>query len=120
MLKEIYTRNQDDPHYSAGTYEVEDSLENLLGQIRMLLFTKPGEIINRLGFGIDLESMIFSTNLSNAVIQQRVYDSIAQSCPDALAYEVKVNVEFYRGTARDICVIDIFIDGSKLLGVLIK
>lgn len=120
MLKEIYTRNQDDPLYKANTYEVEDALENLLGQIRMLLFTKPGEIINALGFGVDLESMIFTTNLSNSAIQDRVSAAIAQFCPDALTYNLKVSVEFYKGTARDICVIDIFIDGSKLLGVLIK
>ena len=120
MLKELYTRNPDDALYVENVYEIESSLENLIGQIRMLLFTKPGEIINDLAFGIDIESLVFSTNLSNVAIQEKISTAIYRYCPDAGEFTVKRSVEFYKGTARDMCLIDISIDGTKYLGILIK
>ena len=120
MLKEIYTRNPDDPLYKEGMIEIESSLENLIGQIRMILFTKPGEVINALSFGIDIESLIFNTNLSNKAVEQKVMQAIHANCPDATEFNVSASVEFYRGSARDMCLIDILIDGTKYLGILLK
>lgn len=120
MLKEIYTRDPDDPFYKADTFEIESDLEALLGQIRMILFTKPGEVIGMIPFGVDLEQMVFSTNLTNSAVAEKVRTAIYQYCPDADDFAVKVEVSFFYGTSRDICVIDILIDGTKYLGILLK
>jgi phage baseplate assembly protein W len=120
MLKEIYTRDPSDPFYRPDVFEIESDLETLLGQIRMLLYTKPGEVIGMIPFGVDLESMVFSTNLTNSAVEEKVRSAIYNYCPDADAFDVQIQVQFFYGTTRDICVIDILIDGTKYLGILLK
>jgi len=120
VIKEIYLRDPSDPLYNEGIFEVESEVEILLGQIRMLLFTQPGEVLGRIDFGIDLEREVFSMGISNASIERIVTRAIYEECPDAANYNVKVSVSFVRGTARDICLIDIFIDNTKYMGIVIK
>jgi hypothetical protein len=120
MLKEIYTRDPSDPFYRPDVFEIESDLENLLGQIRMLMYTKPGEVIGMIPFGIDLEALVFSTQLTNSAVEEKVRNAIYQYCNDANLFDVQIQVQFYYGTTRDICVIDILIDGTKYLGILLK
>jgi phage baseplate assembly protein W len=120
MLKEIYMRDPSDPLYQTDVLEVSNEIEALLGQIRMLLFTRPGEVISAPNFGIDLEQYIFSTNVSGSRIQKTITDLIYSSIPVASKYEVEVQVGFFVGTTRDICLIDIFVNGTKYLGIAVK
>lgn len=120
MLREIYTRDPSDSNYNAETLEITGDLENLLGQIRMLLFTRKGEVMGFFDFGVNVEDDIFMFNLSQSQIQKKISEAIYQYCPDANAYEVKVDVQFFQGTVRDVCLIDILVDGTKLMGVLVK
>lgn len=120
MLRELYLRNPEDPLYQPETLEHTDELENLLGQIRMLLFTRKGEVMGFYDFGVNIEDDIFTFELSQAQLQKKIMDSIYQYCPDASAYAVKVDVQFFQGTVRDVCLIDIVVDGTKRLGILVK
>jgi len=112
-------REPSDPLYDPTMLEVSNDLEVLLGQIRMLLFTKPGDIIARLNFGIDLESMVFSTNVSTIGIEEYVSSQIYQFCPSAASFDVKTEVIFFEGNSSDTCLIDIFVNGTKYLGVIV-
>ena len=40
-------------------------------------------------------------------------------CPDAAKYNVEVKAQFFQGTVRDACLLDIYIDNTKSLGVLV-
>lgn len=120
MLREIYTREPSDPLYQSETLEITSELENLLGQIRMLLYTRKGEVMGFYDFGINIEDEIFTFELSQSQLQKKVTESIYQYCPDAGAYDVKVDVQFFKGNVRDICLIDILIDGTKRMGILVK
>lgn len=120
MISEIYMRDPSDPLYRADVLDVSNELDVLLGQIRMILFTKPGEVISSPTFGVNLEYYIFSTNVSNQQLEKLVREQIYQNCPMASKYDVQVQSSFFYGTTRDMCLIDIFVDGIKYLGIALK
>lgn len=113
-------RDSSDPLYREYVIEVESEIEILLGQIRMLLFTRPGEVIGREDFGIDLEAEVFSTTVSASSIENRISKAIYEECEDAKNFNVRVSVSFFKGASRDVCLIDIFIDSTKYLGIIVK
>ena len=76
MLKEIYLRDPSDPLYSADILEHSSELENLLGQIRMLLYTKQGDVMGSYDFGFNLEDSLFLFNLNEAELKQRLLSAI--------------------------------------------
>jgi hypothetical protein len=120
MLKELYTRAPSDPLYYPGILEQSDEIETLLGQIRMIMFTKQGDVLGSYTFGYNLEDNLFLFNLSAGQLKTTLRDAIYTYCPDASRYSVDVEVQFFRGSVRDVCLIDITIDGQKRLGVLVK
>jgi hypothetical protein len=120
MISDIYMRDSSDPAFFEDVLDISDELEILLGQIRMILFTKPGEVVSDINFGIDLESYVFSMNTSNEHIEKLVGEKIYQNCPLAAKFDVKISSKFFYGSTRDICLIDIFVDGSKYLGFVLK
>jgi len=120
MLNEIYMRDPSDPQHVPGVLNVSNEIEVLIGQIRMILFTKPGELINNLQFGIDLERFVFDFNVSNSSLEKMITEQIYTYTPLAQKYNVTVESSFFYGTTRDVCLINIFIDGTKYLGILMK
>lgn len=113
-------RDPSDPKFREGVFEIENALDVLLGQIRMILFTRPGDVIGRLGFGIDLEREVFSMSTSNSSIESLVSKAIYEHCPDASDFNVRVKASFFYGSSRDICLIDIFVDEFKIMGIVLK
>lgn len=113
-------RDPSDPLYVANTLEQSSEIEALLGQIRMLLFTKQGDVLGSYTFGYNLEDNLFLFNLNENDLRNKLLEAIWYHCPDAKDYNVDAVVQFFQGTVRDICLIDIYIDSQKLLGVLIK
>lgn len=113
-------RDPTDPLYREDVLVISNELEALLGQIRMILFTSPGEVIGFPSFGVNLEYYIFSTNVSNTKIEATIREQIYTNCPLASKYDVSIQTTFFEGTTRDLCLIDIFVDGIKYLGITLK
>ena len=120
MLKELYMRDPSDPLYNANILEQSSEIETLLGEIRMLLFTKQGDVLGAYTFGYNLEDNLFLFNLNESDLRNKLLESILYYCPDASNHAVDVAVQFFKGSIRDICLIDIYIDSQKLLGVVVK
>jgi len=120
MLKEIYTRAPDDLYYKEDVYEHSSDLENLLGQIRMILYTKHGDVMGSYNFGFNLEDNIFLFNLSEDAINNKLMEMLTTYCTDFDKFKVKVDVQFFNGSIRDICLIDIIVDDEKQIGILVK
>ena len=113
-------RDPTDPLYNADILEQSSEIETLLGQIRTIMFTKQGDVLGSYSFGYNLEDNLFLFNLNDSEIRTKLLDSIFYYCPDAKRFQVDLSVEFFRGTVRDVCLIDIFINGQKSLGILVK
>jgi hypothetical protein len=120
MLREIYTRNPSDPLYNPRKLETEDSIEALLTKIRMIIFTNRGEVLGYPGLGLDLEKMLFELQANTSELQTSFYDQLARFAPESAKYNTRIEVTFTPGEVRDLCFIDIYIDGTRLLGVLAK
>ena len=120
MLRELYTRGPSDPLYYPGILEQSDEIETLLGQIRMIMFTKQGDVLGSYTFGYNLEDNLFLFDTPQGQLQSALRESIYTYCPDASTYNVEVQIQFFKGSVRDVCLIDITIDGEKRLGILVK
>jgi hypothetical protein len=120
MLKEIYCRNVNDPGYKPNQLETGNALEALLSKIRMIIFTNKGEVLGAPDFGLSLEEQLFELQVNTNQLQEAFYNQLANYASEAGRYDVRIEVVFQRGEVRDFCFIDIYIDGTKLLGVLAK
>ena len=113
-------RDPSDPKFEEGILEHSSELENLLGQIRMILFTKQGDVLGDFNFGYSLEDQLFLFNLNENGIRKKLMEMIHNYCPDASKYKLEIDVQFFKGSVRDACLIDILIDNQKMIGVLVK
>jgi hypothetical protein len=120
MLKELYMRDPSDPLYYPGILEQSSEIETLLNQIRMIMFTKQGDVLGSYNFGYNLEDNLFMFNVNEDELKSKLLEAIYLYCPDAAPFNVDVTAQFFKGSVRDACLIDIFIDGRKSLGVLVK
>lgn len=113
-------RDPSDPLYTAGVLEQSSEIETLLSEIRMIMFTKQGDVMGNYNFGYNLEDNLFMFNVNENELKTKLLEAIYFYCPDAAAYKVDVQTKFFKGSVRDAVLIDIFIDGQKSLGVLVK
>ena len=56
--KDFYFRRPGDPNYMDGVFESNDSIENAIQQVRMVLLTKPGEVLGE-DIGFNAEKYLF-------------------------------------------------------------
>lgn len=120
MLKELYLRDPSDPLYAPDILEQSSDIENLLGQIRMIMFTKPGDVLGAYDFGYNLEDNLFLFDVNEEELKTKLLGAIYYYCPDAAAYSVDIKPQFFQGTVRDVCLLDIYIDNRKTLGILVS
>ena len=120
MLRELYCRNVSDPGYDANVIETGSALEALLIKIRMILFTRKGEVAGAYNLGMNLEDMLFKFSFNASKVQEDFYSQLFAYVPESSDFKVDVKVNFVPGTVRDIAYLDIYIDGTKYLGILAK
>jgi hypothetical protein len=120
MLKEIYCRNNEDPGYNPVALETNSALEALLTKIRMILFTRRGEVMGAFEMGMNLEDMLFKFNFDEVKIQGEFSTQLYKFVPESSSFRVDLKVNFVPGTVRDIAYLNIYVDGTKYLGVFAK
>ena len=118
MAVDVYLRLPNDPNYVASYVEVEDDVSNFVQQIEMILTTRPGEILGFPDFGVNLEGYLWNNYITSGTIKNDIQSQIRRYCPNfqsIIPYEITVN--FVAGEIIDGIIIDIIIDGRKILGV---
>lgn len=120
MARDLYLRDTDDPNYDPNLIDIDDELEMLISQIKMLLLTAPGEVMGDPNFGIDLEGKLFDTKVDGNKLKKDILNQMREHCPLALQYDINFNIKFFKGTTNDAVLIDIVIDGRKIFGVFVK
>jgi hypothetical protein len=120
MLKEIYIRDESDPFYDPNMIDYTNEVENVISQIRMILGTKPGEMLGDYNFGVDLEYIIFNTRKSAEELADKIREQINVYVHHSSKISVDVDVNFGdSGRGYDYGIIDILINGSKAIGFLV-
>jgi phage baseplate assembly protein W len=120
MIEEIYIRTQDDPKYNENTLEHSSELEMLLGKIMMILKTRKGEVLGDPAFGVSLEDYLFTFNLDENRIRREISEQISIYAPESSIFNIKIDIKRFKGSVRDIILIDFILDGRKSLGLLVK
>lgn len=118
MAVDVYLRLPNDPNYVASYVEVEDDVSNFVQQIEMILTTKPGEVLGSPDFGVNLDGYLWNNYVTSGTIKNDIQSQIRKYCPNhqqRIPYNISVN--FVQGEIVDGIIIDIIIDGRKILGV---
>ena len=115
MIRELYTRPSTDPQYEKETIESRSELENLLAKVRMILGTTHGEVLGDYNLGIDLEKLVFTTNLPVASLEQEIADQFSKYVNYTGRYSVTPKVKFgHHADGYDYAVIDIYVNDGIL------
>jgi hypothetical protein len=120
MLKEIYCRTNEDPGYNPNIIDTNSSLEGVLTKIRMILFTQRGEVMGASELGMNLEEMLFKFSFDEARVRGEFINQLYRFVPESSDFRVDLKVSFVPGTVRDLAYLNIYIDGTKYLGVFAK
>lgn len=119
MINDIYSRGPSDNKYSPDVIEVTDGLSQLILKIENALFTRQGDVLGVSGFGCNLEDLLFSIVLNEAVIQQKIANQIQTYClQNNNDYGIDVRVSFFNTEGRNGALVDIYIDEQRVIGAL--
>ena len=86
----------------------------------MILNTSQGRVLSDVNFGVGIEDLIFETKINKNEIEEKIKKQISQYITEAATYRITPSVSFGQADGYDYAVIDIFIDGTKVTGILIK
>lgn len=121
MIKEIYTRSPDDPNYKINVLDHSDPIESILSKIKMILGTKQGSVFGDAMFGMNLEELIFETKVPGIRVEEDIKKQINQYISEAANYKIDPKVTFGKNSdGYDYCVIDIYIDNQKSIGLIVN
>ncbi len=119
---DIYNRLSSDQNYKRQV-ETEDEVEMILSQVKMILGTKPGDVLGAPYFGVNIKKYLFNLSYSQAEMTKIIREGILSSIQyDKNRYNVDVSIDFGkdRNNYSDYAVINVTINQIKRLGVLIS
>lgn len=122
MMREIYCKLPTDLNYELKV-ESTDAIINLLQQIKVVLGTKPGEVLGAPMFGVDLERYLFLTNYNVDEIKKMVeYEITSNVKYDTDIFNITVDISYGHNAndAYDYALIDIVINERKCLGIIVN
>lgn len=120
MVKEIYIRNPEDPNYRYGVFEHSDPIESIIAKVRMILGTTQGQVLGDLNFGVGIEDIIFETRVNKVELEEKILKQIQAYVSESSQFRIQPAVSFGKADGFDYCVIDIYINDEKAIGVLVK
>lgn len=121
MIRDIYIRNPLDPNYKVNVLEHADPIESIISKIKMILGTRQGEVLGDFNFGVGIEDLIFETRIPKFQLEEDIRRQVNEYISEAADYKIDPVVTFGKSNeGYDFCVIDIYIDEEKVLGVLVK
>jgi hypothetical protein len=120
MIKEIYTRNPEDPNFQYGILEHSDTVESIITKAKMILGTRQGQTIGDLNFGVGLEDLIFETRVNKNQLEEKIISQFNQYISETKDYKVVPQVSFGKAEGYDYAIIDIYINDQRTIGILVK
>lgn len=121
MIREIYTRSPEDPNYKVNVLDHANPIESIISKIKMILGTRQGSVIGDFNFGIGIEDLVFETRVPKVQLEENIKRQVTQYISEAANYKIEPRVSFGRSEeGYDYCVIDIYIDDERAVGVLVK
>lgn len=121
MPIDFYFRMPEDPNYSSYETEVAEELDQFLQQVEMILTTRKGQVLGEPKFGANLEDFLWNYRASSYQIENEVKSQIETWCSElGQKFSYKVEASFIPGDISDSILVDITIDGTKVLGIGVR
>jgi len=120
MVKEIYIRTPEDPNYRYNIFEHSDPIESIISKLKMILGTTQGQVLGDLNFGVGVEDLIFETRINKVELEEKILKQIQQYISESSQFKIQPSVSFGKADGFDFCVIDVYINDQKAIGVLVK
>jgi hypothetical protein len=120
MIQELYIRNPEDANYQYGILHHSDPIESIISKIKMIFGTRQGAILGDLNFGVGLEDLIFETRINKLELEEKIKNQISMYIDESKDYNIAPQVSFGNADGYDFCVIDIYINGTKVVGILVN
>lgn len=118
---DFYFKGNNDITFKDYILEESSELENIISQIKMLLFTNNGDVLGATSMGLNIEKLIFETNYNNFTILNNFKYQMGQFLVyDNNTYNIDYDLTFHKGTVRDIAIFHVMINGQRALDILIK
>lgn len=108
-MVEIYNKDPEDFNYKENIVEVTKPTDVCIGQIKMILLTNKGEVLGDPKFGLNLDELIFSLDLSEDSLKERINDHLRIYVPLFSQLGGYFDLKFYQGTNRDIAYLDFYL-----------
>lgn len=120
-MKDLYFKSDIDITYDASKFVEDDRLQQLIGQIKMIIFTNHGEVLGSTEMGLNLETLIFETNYNSKTIINNLKFQMSQFLKfDEDIFDIAYDIQFFQGTVRDMALLTITINGQRSLDILVK
>jgi hypothetical protein len=115
ILRDFYTRTNEDPKYLEDRLEISDEIESAVQQVKMTLFTRKGEVLGEPDFGIDLDSYLFEYSIDPGGLSRDATGQINKYVAEARKRQITVSPSLYpdEKSNRDIFVLLINIPELK-------
>lgn len=122
MLKELYVKLPTDNNYERRLECDGEGIQSIIQQVRMVLGTKPGQVLGAPNFGIDLQQYLFSYNTNPDEIKFMVNAAIGYYIKfDPKRYQVGCEINFGHDTNGDeYGIIDVYINSVPYMGILVS
>lgn len=106
------------PRYLSTKIVEGDPVEVILQKLEMVLFTNRGEVLGDPSFGASLEYYLWRTELPANSIKSEIDDQVHQYVPELNQMGYRSSVDLYKGSVRDIMVVNIFFSDRNVRYVL--
>lgn len=120
MIKEIFIRDEKDPFYIDGVLDFTDEVESIITQIKVLLTTEKGSVFGSPDFGFNIEEYIFGTRKDAEEILEDLETDVLLYVHHSDSTRITFKLSFGdSGKGYDYAVLDIYINGAKVIGFLV-
>ena len=119
MIIDLYTRSVEDPNF-IPIFEHSNPIESIVTKIKMILGTTPGSVLGDPAFGIGIEDLVFQTKINKFDLENKIKSQINEYVSESSNYQISPKVTFGKADGYDYCLIDIYINDNKTVGLLIK
>lgn len=118
-IRDYNIRYEGHPKYNSKRVIEDRTIEFVVQKLENLLFTNKGDSLSDPEFGANVEYYLWSTKVPVEKIQQEIKKQIDTYIPELNLMDYSLNLELFKGTARDILYININIKDT-IINFVIK
>lgn len=105
----------EDPDYQDGVIDLTNRLQIYLQQIKNLFNVDEGAVMGAVDMSLGIEHLVYEMGFSQRQLEMKIHEQILKYCSMSDEFTTTISTRFFNGTQRDICFVDVLIDGTKKL-----